>query len=215
MSLRPMVPLTAVVALAALAPHRAVAQQASVAVTAAFARVHDPWPAPGAVWQGRLLGGAANLRIWWLNLATAYAEGELHRSGSPPWTLVDGEAFAGLQPVRWAGVSVGPHARTYVTPYGRFRRVLWEGRVRLDATLAGRAASGFLELRRPVSSRLNTSESLSAAVAGAAGLVLSPPSVPFELRLAYRFEKGDIGLAPRRESTEQLLVGIALGSRSR
>lgn len=196
----------------ALAQQR-VWQHVTLGGMVARARLHDPWPAPGTSLQGSLVGTTVEVRASRLGLRLAYAEGTLRQPDGASWTLVDGEAHLVYRIKPWVSLSGGPQARTYITPYGRYRRASWEAALTFDAPLVLGLVRAFADLRRGVSSRLNTGERWQTAWAGQAGVQVFLPGTPFGVRLGYRLRTGEYGSAERRESSEQVVVGITAGGR--
>lgn len=196
---------------AAATPSPAAAQQALAGVQAEQVWLHDPWPLPGAVWQGTLLGATGDAQLSWLHVSVSYVAGELHDAPSPPWSIVDGEALAGIRPVPWLGIAFGPHARSYDTPGGRYRRLSWEARLHVELPLTG-GTRGFLDLTRAVATQLSVGTAPAAPYGGAAGVLLRVPWLPAVVRFAYGFEDGQLGVPGQREATERLSLGLLVGA---
>jgi hypothetical protein len=164
--------------------------------------------------QGTGIGGEAQLSRSVLALNVRYYEGSLSEKDGPLGRdIVEGEAIAVIRPVRWFGIALGPHVRSFLDSTSTERWFFWEGRLLAEAQLLGPAIRGYLEGWRVLSANVNVPEQFDSGVGIDGGLIFRFRRWPVVVRLRYRSERMKLGSGARLETAEQLglVVGIRRG----
>ncbi len=202
------VALVGVIAL--LTPRSATTQTFEVGATAMSLRLTRE-SGTTATATGAAFGIEGRVRVQSVSLILRYHQG--HLTGDSPLIdqdFVEGEAFVVVQPARWISFGVGPHVRAYVEPSGTERWLMWEGRLRLGAALLP-AVTGYLEGWRVLGADLNVAEALDSGYGLDGGLEIRLSGAPVGFLLRYRTEHAELGGGTRRETVEQIALGIRLG----
>ena len=182
------------------------------AFSAVQARVRSELPSGTSQFTGPVLGGQGSLAFGRFGLDVSYVEGTVRPEGggAAGFDLVEGRVRLGVRPLEWLTLSAGPHARSYVLVGGTQRWVFWEVEARASGAFIGRAARGYVEFWRAVTTSVNVPERFDHAQGGEAGMLVHLSQAPFELRLAYRLDHAVLGGGTRRETVEGVVVAVGL-----
>lgn len=202
--------------LTALAPAPAVAQNPvgfSLGGRFAAVRVDGTPAASAAELTGPSVGFDGELRVLVFTLEAQYQHAALTATGSgAPHTMLEGNAMAGVRPMRWIHLSAGPRVRDHLLPEGRHRTLQWEARLQVETVLIpdyGRAVvNGWRALYGELNSR---PQSFASGRGGQAFFELTAPPIPGSLRVGYRMDRSTFGDG-RVETLEQLFVTAGFGA---
>jgi hypothetical protein len=182
------------------------------AFSAVRARVRSELQSGTSQLSGPVFGGQGALVFGRFGLDVSYVQGTLSPDGGggAGFDLVEGRVRLGVRPLEWLTLSAGPHARSYVLVGGTQRWVFWEVGARVSGAFIGRAARGYVEFWRAVTTSVNVPEPFDHAQGGEAGMLVHLSHAPFELRFAYRLDHAVLGGGTRRETVEGVVVAVGL-----
>lgn len=188
----------------------------SIGFAAGSVRARSRVGAADELATGAVIGGEAGLRLGRVTVDLAYLQGTLSpdTGSAESRDYVEGDAFLSVMTVPGVVVSVGPHARAYITTTGTQRWLFWTARLRGERALIGSAVGGFLELWTAWSADVNVSERFGHATGGVVGMQVRIPRSPVYARLTYGIERAAMGDGARLETVEGLSVVLGVGRRS-
>jgi hypothetical protein len=200
----------ALVAVAAPGAAQTLAPAGGVSVVRA--RVRSELPSGTSQLTGQVFGGQGALAFGRFGLDVSYVQGTVSPDGGAGagFDLVEGRVRLAVRPVDWLTLSGGPHARSYGLLGGTQRWVFWEVGARASGAFIGRAARGYVEFWRAVTTSVNVPEPFDHAQGGEAGMLVHLSDSPFEVRLAYRLDHAVLGGGTRRETVEGVVLAVGL-----
>ncbi len=169
--------------------------------------------------RGTVLGLGGVIGFGPMRFDIRYAQGSASPAGGGSSTdIVDGEILLWVTPVPWVAAGIGPHARAFVEGGGTARWLLWELRLRSGTNLVGQTVGVYIEGWRVLGASVPAVDPFDHAWGMEGGLSVafgqSPLGrLPFSARLSYRVEQQVVGGGVRRETQDQLGIGIGVGRR--
>jgi len=162
---------------------------------------------------GTVLGGLVTARRGKFELEGRYLQGVLQPQddASPRRDLVQGQLVLGFRATPWLSAHTGPRARSYITPAGTERWLVWLLGGRVESPIVGTTVRGHVELWRALALSANVGSDVGRTGRGGdAGVTVQPPGGPVWFRLAYGIDQNAVRGAARRETVEEftLTVGV-------
>lgn len=141
-------------------------------------------------------------------LEGAYLEGTLHpgTGAVASQDVIDGTLLLSARPAAFVRLKGGVHARSYATPGGTTRWVLWEVRARGVAPLGGSAVNAYMEIWRVITSATAGPAPLDQGQGGEAGLEATAWRGHAWLRLSYAIDDLRSGGGTVRQTVETFLL---------
>jgi hypothetical protein len=153
----------------------------------------------GTVWLGRV------------GVRAGYLEGRLGRQGTlPRQKQVEGFALLAVMPIPGLLISGGPHARAFRGNGITNRWVFWTLRTSYEVAILRPAVRGFGEAWGAVTGSSSVAEPFGSALGGSAGLLLELVEEKVALRLAYGIDESRLGAGRRRDTIENVTLGVGL-----
>jgi hypothetical protein len=162
---------------------------------------------------GTVLGGLVTAQLGRFELEGRYLQGVLRPQDdvSRRREFVQGQLALGFHATPWLSTHTGARARSYITPAGTERWVVWLLGVRAESPIVGTTVRGDVALWQALALSANVGSDVGrAGRGGEAGVTLQLPSRPVWLRLAYGIDQNTVRGAARRETVEEftLTVGV-------
>jgi hypothetical protein len=190
------------------------AQSLGVRGTVVSVRARSDAFAAGRPSSGTALGFEGAGGVGMVALSLRYFQGTLSEDSTGlQRDLVEGDAFLGIRPVRWASAAIGPHVRSFPEAGGTQRWWLWELHVRGSTDFISRTLDAYVEGWVVLGANVDVAEPFDSGRGLESGLELAVGRIPVSVRLRYRVERLALGGGTRRETTEHIALALGIGRR--
>ncbi len=164
--------------------------------------------------RGFAVGATGRLRVRWLELDVAYAQGSLHPPGDAAVrrSYVEGSVDVGVRAVPWLLVEAGPDAYEIRAPVQR-RIQAWKMGARVDFPILHRWARAFVLLAADVGGNAGPEGSLASGTLTEVGLRATPPG-PVWIEASYGIDRdrlGSRGFGSESSDCMEIALGTWIG----